>query len=604
MANTRLDPLGQSFLVDRPLFLTKVDLFFADKDDNLPVFMQIRKNKNGVPSTDLVPLSQTIIPSANVLTSTNANVATTVTFSSPVFLDIGEYTLTLGSDSKDYKVYVSELDGSDTLTSRRITEQPLLGSLFKSQNASTWTPTQLEDLKFKLYRAKFDKTVTATVNFNPNISVQAETLDIDPLELNPNSIILKVHHFNNGLYDNAYVRFINVANANVTGNVSNLYGYAGNTLQGPYFQVSNVKLDSYTITMPYPPSITATTRFGGTVVVEKDILYSTIIPTLATLEPANTTTSHKVITTTPSSSSFTVDSSYSLINNKEENKLNTTRALVGGPNKIYKTSNVVSYQHRVELVTEDEYVSPVIDLKQAGVILRKNLINNPTYSSVVKAHEISRVANVDANVYAISSTIGLINLKYTSDRSNARAILNGSIIQLSANTATNNLNDGNYRVIEVLDSGANVKVAKLSGTITTDVSNSNIYLILNSPSFIAEEAAVGGSAYSKYITRQVDFLNPSTSIKFFTDVAKPGNSNLEFYYKAKVAGDNTNFDKIEYTKITAPTIPTSLGGEFYEISKQVDSIPAFNSIIFKIVLLSDDESQVPVIKNFRLIALE
>ena len=30
-----------------------------------------------------------------------------------------------------------------------------VGSIFKSQNASTWTPCQFEDMFFKLYRANF-----------------------------------------------------------------------------------------------------------------------------------------------------------------------------------------------------------------------------------------------------------------------------------------------------------------------------------------------------------------------------------------------------------------------------------------------------------------
>ena len=36
-----------------------------------------------------------------------------------------------------------------------ISNQLCLGSLFKSQNASTWEPSQWEDLKFTLYRADF-----------------------------------------------------------------------------------------------------------------------------------------------------------------------------------------------------------------------------------------------------------------------------------------------------------------------------------------------------------------------------------------------------------------------------------------------------------------
>ena len=167
MAARRLDPLAQSFFVESPVFVTKVDLFFAEKDDALPVFMQIRKNKDGKPSTDFVNFSQTFIPAANVVTSSNANVATTVSFDQPIFLDVGEYSLTLGSDSKDYFVYVSELNGVDTTTSQRITEQPLVGSLFKSQNATEWVSSQAEDLKFKMYKAVFNTSATATINLKP-----------------------------------------------------------------------------------------------------------------------------------------------------------------------------------------------------------------------------------------------------------------------------------------------------------------------------------------------------------------------------------------------------------------------------------------------------
>ena len=36
-----------------------------------------------------------------------------------------------------------------------VSEQPYLGVLFKSQNNSTWTAYDFEDLKFTLYRASF-----------------------------------------------------------------------------------------------------------------------------------------------------------------------------------------------------------------------------------------------------------------------------------------------------------------------------------------------------------------------------------------------------------------------------------------------------------------
>ena len=609
MAARRLDPLAQSFFVESPVFVTKVDLYFAEKDDALPVFMQIRKNKDGKPSTDFVNFSQTFIPAANVVTSSNANVATTVSFDQPIFLDVGEYSLTLGSDSKDYFVYVSELNGVDTTTSQRITEQPLVGSLFKSQNATEWVSSQAEDLKFKMYKAVFDTSVTSTVNLKVKESISfLDKLNIDALEVYPNSTVLKVFHFNHAAVNNSYIKFFNLANANVSGNVGNIYGISGNLLQGPYFQVSNVKFDSFTITLPQAATgLTEPSRFGGDNIIleSRDFAYASITPTIPTFKPPNTSITHKVITTTPSTgSSYVIDSTFNEINNSIENRLNTNRVLVGRSNKIYKTSNVESLQYRIELSTDNADVSPIIDVKQLGVNLKRNLVNNPTYNTTVLEHELVTIAaSNQSNVYNISNTIGSIHLANTADQTNARSITNGTFI-----TLTGGLNTGQYRVVDVLDSGANIRIFKLSGNIVTDAnafSASPVTItVVNSPAFIAEEAATGGSAYSKYITRQVDIVNPSTSIKFLLDVAKPTGADVEFYFKTKVAGDNTNFKDIEYTKVNNVTITTSQSGEFYEVSKQVDNIPAFNSLIFKVVFLSSNEAQIPRIKNLRIIALE
>ena len=46
-------------------------------------------------------------------------------------------------------------------SNRTISQQPYAGVLFKSQNGSTWTADQNEDIKFKIKRAEFSN-VTGT----------------------------------------------------------------------------------------------------------------------------------------------------------------------------------------------------------------------------------------------------------------------------------------------------------------------------------------------------------------------------------------------------------------------------------------------------------
>ena len=55
------------------------------------------------------------------------------------------------------------------LTQTFISNQPYLGSLFKSQNASTWEASQWEDLKFTLYRADFERSGTVEI-YSPELS--------------------------------------------------------------------------------------------------------------------------------------------------------------------------------------------------------------------------------------------------------------------------------------------------------------------------------------------------------------------------------------------------------------------------------------------------
>ena len=114
MILNRLDPVAQTFVVEEPTYITKVDLFFSSKDANIPVFLQIRKIVNNRPSQEVLPFSSTVIPATSVNISETADLATTVTFESPIFVDTGEYALTVGSDSKSYNAYVSELNGTDT----------------------------------------------------------------------------------------------------------------------------------------------------------------------------------------------------------------------------------------------------------------------------------------------------------------------------------------------------------------------------------------------------------------------------------------------------------------------------------------------------------
>jgi hypothetical protein len=152
------DPLAQSFIVQEKggCYLSKVDIFFNSKDPTIPVSGQLRIMQNGIPTPRILPNSTVSIYPEDVEISQNASIATKFVFPAPVYLsDTEEYCFVLFSDSNKYTVWISEMGEIDITGDRTISAQPYAGVLFKSQNASTWSPNQLQDLKFNIYRAKF-----------------------------------------------------------------------------------------------------------------------------------------------------------------------------------------------------------------------------------------------------------------------------------------------------------------------------------------------------------------------------------------------------------------------------------------------------------------
>ena len=107
---------------------------------------------------------------------------TTFFFDSPVYVKNGvEVAIVLQTDSDKYLAWISRMGERDVGGSRMVSEQPYLGVLFKSQNNSTWTAYDFEDLKFTLYRASFTTGVNGQLTL-VNDTVPVASLEQDPLQ--------------------------------------------------------------------------------------------------------------------------------------------------------------------------------------------------------------------------------------------------------------------------------------------------------------------------------------------------------------------------------------------------------------------------------------
>ena len=208
------DPLAQSFTVDETgAFLTSVDVYFYSKDSIQPLYVELRTVNLGLPTDELVQdYARVTINPSQIKTSFDASVPTRITFPSPIYLAADtEYALVFICPTSDkYNMWVSTM-GKKTIETQSlpdaqsvyITRQYLGGSLYKSQNGTIWTPSQSQDLKFTLYKAKFVSNVGDVVFYNPSItngqaaggsvpSTSVPILPPNPIETLPRKIIVGI----------------------------------------------------------------------------------------------------------------------------------------------------------------------------------------------------------------------------------------------------------------------------------------------------------------------------------------------------------------------------------------------------------------------------
>ena len=187
------DPLAQSFTVDETgAFLTSFDVYFKSKDPLAKLFVELREVELGTPTRFLVQdYAQIAVNPNNINISDDASVATTLSFSSPVYLEPEkEYALVFLSPASDkYEMWVATMGQKTVRTTNLpdvqnvvVSKQYIGGSLFKSQNGTIWTASQYQDLTFKLRKASFIESGSTTFYNTP---VEAGNLNTQVLSQNP-----------------------------------------------------------------------------------------------------------------------------------------------------------------------------------------------------------------------------------------------------------------------------------------------------------------------------------------------------------------------------------------------------------------------------------
>jgi hypothetical protein len=387
------DPLAQSFRVTEPngMFVTKVQTYFKTRDDVIPIELQIRPMVNGAPSaTEIIgnavkflntPSSEVNLPASQTAAAVVA-APTTFEFDEPIFLNPNtEYAIVLLAESTNYEAYVGETYAFELgSTEKRINRQPSMGSLFKSQNGTTWEPDQTKDLAFKLFKAEFD-TVGGYAVFE-NVDLEDEALENNPLYVDSGdatiTTVIPSHGFDVG--DTITISGLDSA--------TTYNGILGTSILGSR---TITAVDGFGVTFEADSSSTSAGRFGGTsIVTDRQVQFDLCIPNFTTLIPDDTNLSYSAKFTTGKSLAaisgsqvrYQKDPSYSSdIIIGDENVFSAPRLVAKSGNETSELgAGVRSTTFKVDMTTTRADVSPIIDAQRTSLTTIGNLVDNQAAS--------------------------------------------------------------------------------------------------------------------------------------------------------------------------------------------------------------------------------
>jgi hypothetical protein len=522
----RRDPVAQTFFTPQPkstkqnygIFISSVDLFFKAKPTAaplLPVSVRIVTTVNGFPTTDIIA-SATVYPSAvNVTDGTtvlpDSTVSSTYTrfrFGDPVYLEAdSEYAIVVFSESPDYEVWISEIGQNLLGTNRRVSEQPYAGSFFRSQNASTWTPFQNQDLMFVINKAVFT-TSPGTLFFN--VESPIANVNVDSFLLHSTDITFPVASINY------------FANTTLANNLSR---------DASFFELNSNEIYN----------------FG------KDL--------------------------------------------KNSSKSNNRRRLI-------RAGNGSSFNVQVGLLSSDTDITPMFNLERFSMIAIENLINNAPITN-------NNITITDGGGGRHSNAAN-ITVTIT-----APQLSNG--VQATANVLSSGIVNGNVVAINIIQSGSGYIE---SPTITlTDVSPTMAGYANAALAVISENSNYGGNSKTRYITRKITLADgfDAGDLRVYLRAVRPQGTNVIAYYKVLSTEDNSNFfnknwQRFELFKdVYSPDQDTEVELQFRpsissgKLSYTENSIEyplggKFKNFAIKLVLLAEDPTVAPYVKNIRAIA--
>jgi hypothetical protein len=575
------DPLAQTIMVmpEHGFFISRIGLYFATKPEagslQIKVRVQIRNTLAGFPGQIVMAEAQLHPRDVNV--SADGTAESLFTFKYPFHLQSSvEYCIVILADTQDYRCYVSRMSEESLDGQGKISEQPHSGVFFKSQNASTWTADQMEDLKFRVYRAKFEINNKSIITYNStavdendydNSSVNLGLFSMRITKDSPKVIITVPNHdlYDKLSYNNRYYVAITGLYPNTLyGGTDNNSAISGADINGVH-EVEETSLDTFTIDvsrgkMNYYASTDTS--------VSDSVKYQLVAGT-------SNTPSTSGLFTPIKNNNYDLPRVY--VNSKVDMLYPSIQRVILDETDVsffFKSTTGSSQHSRTQPGIRDPGWSPFVpDSGAIEFTTPRNIFSFVNESLFGGEPSLQYKALLQSNTDYLTPMID-----------NQR---------ISASCISNRLN---YPTYDIDANGDQIPSNKgEDGYIAND-------------GWVSELEFNGGSADCKYITKEIALTNPATSLRIALSVHIPFGSDINLYYKLKHT-DSDKYRELKYTLIDNPdgyyNIISKESNDYTELSMDLGlttPLPEFTSFGIKIVMIGINTCDVPKVKDLRVIA--
>lgn len=552
-----------------------------------------------------------------VATSEDATVATKFKFQAPVYL-LGNtnYAFVLKSpNSIEYKAFISKLGENIIGTSTRVVHQPLLGSIFRSQNGGLWTEDQTEDIMFTLRRAEFLTNNRAIINLE-NIPLGSEPMDIDPIETNStpgtsnnfgaNPRIIKVYKKTHGNLPGDNVLIEGIRGSGSPERINNI----------PITEINRIHTvissDFNHFTVLVDTQATSSGKSGGN---SGKCSYNRPFEVINLRSGSILLKNTSIKTNIRSSgcSGITGNGQNPYILSSPVNSASEISYYYTTPQQCAHYLNEAQYSGRdflqgrrslntsFELSTSNSKISPVLDYDRTNAILVHSLINDPKASD---------------------STNGEANITITYDGTNNLTLPKGQLLTFNGGSVL--VDDWNNTTRKLRVRGADVHKITTATNLKKLNENlgANIVKIssINYPYFIPETQK-NGSAFAKWISREFRLENPCDGLEIKLTGIMYENTSIKLYYRTRDEGFDGNLVDISWIPFNGTGLcndndqvsirssdiidPRQFSGnDFTEFTWSAQNMTQFIGFSIKIVMTASNPCKLPIIDDFRAIATE